>query len=90
MEICKKFVNNIRSLRDKCFAHLDLDWQTSVPYDLSFCNAIKIARQYECWIKELLLKEGTSTPDDISLDDTITGAKNDVEHIVKFLKTQNK
>lgn len=86
----QKYQCEIRSLRDKCFAHLDLDWRTNVPYNLSFCNALEIAKQYECWVKELLCKEGTSTPDGISFDDTITGAKNDVEHIVKFLKTQKK
>jgi len=81
---------SIRALRDKYVAHTDLDWQKSVSHDLSFDIALRIAMQYECWLKDLLRKEDSFTPGCISFNDIIESAKGDVMHLTTTLSSQNK
>ena len=81
---------SIKSLRDKYVAHTDLDWQESVSHNLSFGKALRIAMQYECWLKDLLRKEGSFTSGDISFNDIVESAKGDVMHLTTTLSSQNK
>jgi len=86
----QEYKRSIKKLRDKYVAHIDPDWQASVPLDLSFDKALRIAIEYECWLNDLLPKEGSFTRGDVSLNDIIKSATNEVEHLAAIVAAQKR
>jgi hypothetical protein len=78
--IYKKCRENIKTLRDKYFAHRDRNWQKHIWNSPDFEFALKIAKVYECWLNGLLQKEISDSIN--SLDAIIKSAKNEVKHVL--------
>lgn len=87
-ESYKKLRNYIKTLRDKYFAHTDLNWQQHIWNSPDFENAFKIAKVYECWVNDLLQKE--RFPSMNSLTGIIKDAQGTVKHVIAHLSSQKK
>ncbi len=87
-ESYKKFRDYIKTLRDKYVAHRDLNWQNHIRNSPDFENALKIAAEYECWVNDLLQKEGS--PSMNPLDDLIKNAEGEVRHVTALLSSQKR
>lgn len=81
---CRK---DIKTLRDKYVAHRDRNWQKHIWNSPDFDIALEIAKGYECWLNDLLQKEGEEPL--TSLDATIQSAKEDVKNVLYKLKKIN-
>lgn len=84
-ESCKKLQDDMKTLRDKRVAHRDLNWQQHIWNSPDFENVLKIAIEYECWVNELLQKEGSSPMN--SLTDIIKSAEGEVKHVIALLSS---
>ena len=84
----KKFRDDIKTLRDKYVAHRDLNWQNHIGNSPDFENALKIVTEYECWVNDLLQKEGSPLMN--PLDDLIKNAEREVRHVTSLLSSQKR
>jgi len=75
-------------LRDKYVAHRDRNWKKHNWNSSDFKNALKIAIAYECWVNDLLQKEGS--PSINSLADIIKSAKGEIMHVTALLSSQKR
>lgn len=87
-ESYKKFRNYIKTLRNKYVTHRDLNWQEHIWNSPDFENALKLATEYECWVKDLLKKE--SSPLMNSLADIIKNAEGEVKRVTALLSSQKR
>lgn len=82
----KKVRDDIKTLRDKYVAHRDLNWQKDIWNSPNFENALKIAKVYECWVNDLLQREGS--PPLPSLAGIIEEAQHEVKDVIALLSSQ--
>jgi hypothetical protein len=82
-ESYKKLRDYIKKMRDKYFAHRDLNWQKHIWNSPDFENALKIVKVYECWVNDLLQKE--NSPSMNSLTDIIKSAEGEVKGCMSYL-----
>ena len=85
-ESYKKVRDYIKTLRNKYFAHKDLNWQKHIRNSQDFENALKIAMEYECWVNDLLQKE--NSPSMNPLSDIIKDAREEVKRVIALLLSE--
>jgi hypothetical protein len=76
----------IKTIRDKYFAHRDRNWQNCIAESPDFQSAVKIAKEYECWLNYLLNEESPFW--DHSLTDIEKCSELEADRVAELLLTQ--
>lgn len=87
-ESYKKVRDSIKTLRDKYFAHRDLNWGKHIWNSPDLENALKIAKVYESWVNDLPHREvSLLLPSHAGI---IEEAQREVEGVIALLSSQER
>jgi hypothetical protein len=75
--------NCVKIIRDKYFAHRDRNWQNCIRESPDFESAVKIAKEYEYWLNDLLNEESPFR--DYSLTDIEKYAELEADRVAELL-----